>query len=264
MRDWRVSAHRPSPTARQSFTIPRLEESALSHESSNTRQASTQRSVRSFVRRVGRITSAQERAIRQLWPRFGVDFSPALLNLDELFGRTAERVLEIGFGDGESLVLQAARNPELDYLGVEVHRPGVGHCLLRAEAQDVRNLRLICNDAVEVLGRQIPDRSFERINLYFPDPWPKKRHHKRRLLQPDFLNLVARKLRDGGALHIATDWQNYAEHIDEVVADSDSLLVDERRVHDGDHPLDRPTTKFERRGLARGHRITEWRLVRNS
>jgi len=222
------------------------------------------RTVRSFVLRTGRITPAQERAFDELWPRYGLGFSAAPLDLDRIFGRTVARVLEIGFGDGESLVLEAAQNPGLDYLGIEVHRPGVGHCLLQAEAQDVRNLRLICHDAVEVLNRQIPDRSFRRINLYFPDPWPKKRHHKRRLLQADFLELAARKLHHGGALHVATDWQEYAEHIDEVVAVGNSFLVDERRVHGGDQPLDRPTTKFERRGLARGHKITEWRLVRNS
>jgi len=231
---------------------------------SDPSRSGPKRTVRSFVLRTGRITPAQERAFDELWPRYGLGFSAAPLDLDRIFGRTAARVLEIGFGDGESLVLEAVLNPERDYLGIEVHRPGVGHCLLQAEARQVRNLRLICHDAVEVLNRQIPDRSFRRINLYFPDPWPKKRHHKRRLLQPYFLELAARKLHDGGALHLATDWQNYAEHIDEVVAGGSSFLVDERRVHDGDRPLDRPTTKFERRGLARGHKITEWRLVRNS
>jgi tRNA (guanine-N7-)-methyltransferase len=244
------------------FTIPRIEESALSHESSNTCQPGTHRSVRSFVRRAGRITSAQRRAFDDLWPRYGLEFSAIPLDLQRAFGRPAERVLEIGFGDGESLVQQAAGNPELDYLGIEVHRPGVGHCLLQAEAQGIGNVRLISHDAIEVLKQQLPDRSLRRINLYFPDPWPKKRHHKRRLVQADFLKLAAGKLEQGGALHIATDWDNYAEHIDEVVAGSDEFLVRERRVHDGDRPLDRPTTKFERRGLALGHRITEWRLDR--
>jgi tRNA (guanine-N7-)-methyltransferase len=168
------------------------------------------------VRRSGRITSAQERAIGELWPRYGIPFSPAPRDLDSIFGRSAEPALEIGFGSGDSLVPLAAENPGLDYLGIEVHRPGIGHSLLRIEAEALRNLRLICHDAVEVLSRQIRDRSFMRINLYFPDPWPKKRHHKRRLLQPDFLELAAAKLQDSGAFHIATDWQNYAEHIDEA------------------------------------------------
>lgn len=223
----------------------------------------SRRTVRSFVLRGGRVTPAQERAFEKLWPRFGVEFSPAALDLDQIFGRMTERVLEIGFGNGESLVLQAAQNPGLDYLGVEVHRPGVGHCMLSAEAREVGNLRLIMHDAVEVLTQQIADGSFRRINLYFPDPWPKKRHHKRRLLQPDFLELLASKLTSGGAFHIATDWADYAAHIDDVVAGSNSFMVHERRVHQGEHPLDRPNTKFERRGLKQRHDITEWRLVRN-
>jgi tRNA (guanine-N7-)-methyltransferase len=234
----------------------------VSDESSNTHQPEARRSVRSFVRRAGRITPAQERAFHDLWPRYGLELSAIPVDLRRAFGRSSECVLEIGFGDGESFVQQASRNPAFDYLGIEVHRPGVGHCLLQAEAQGVDNVRLISQDAVEVLAQQIPDRSLIRINLYFPDPWPKKRHHKRRLVQADFLKLAAGKLKERGALHIATDWQNYAEHIDEVVAGSSEFLVGERRVHGGDQPLDRPTTKFERRGLLLGHRITEWRLDR--
>jgi tRNA (guanine-N7-)-methyltransferase len=221
------------------------------------------RSVRSFVRRTGRITAAQRHALDRLWPRYGIDFGDSPLDLDSRFGREAGRVLEIGFGDGESLVLQAASNPERDFLGIEVHRPGIGHCLLQAEARDVRNLRVISHDAVEVLKDRIVDQSFDRVNLYFPDPWPKKRHHKRRLVQSDFLELVAAKLVPGGSLYIATDWQNYAEHIDGVVAAGSAFRAGERRVHDGGSPLDRPATKFERRGLLQGHKITEWRLARN-
>jgi tRNA (guanine-N7-)-methyltransferase len=149
--------------------------------------------------------------MERLWPRFGVDFSSAPVDLNAVFGRGADRVLEIGFGDGETLVDQAAQNPAVDYLGVEVHRPGIGHCLLKADARGIGNLRDICHDAVEVLGQQIADQSFSRVNLYFPDPWPKKRHHKRRLMQADFLDLVASKLIPGGALHVATDWRNYSE-----------------------------------------------------
>jgi tRNA (guanine-N7-)-methyltransferase len=216
------------------------------------------------VRRAGRITPAQERAFEELWRYFGVEYAPGPLDLHRLFGRTAGRVLEIGFGNGEALVAQAAQNPGLDYLGLEVHRPGIGHCLLLAEAAGLGNLRLIGHDAVEVLGRQLADRSLRRINLYFPDPWPKKRHRKRRLLQGDFLELTAHKLEQGGALHVATDWEDYAEHIDDVISASNSFHVDKRYVHEGDRPLDRPTTKFERRGLAMDHKITEWRLVRNS
>jgi len=232
------------------------------HEPGKTPEPEAQRSIRTFVRRTGRITAAQRQAMERLWPRFGIDFSGASLDLDSIFGRSAGRVLEIGFGDGESLVLGAASHPELDFLGIEVHRPGVGHCLLQAEARDIRNLRLICHDALEVLKEQIADWSLHRVNLYFPDPWPKKRHHKRRLVQNDFLELVAAKLVPGGSLYIATDWHNYAEHIDGVVAAGSAFRAGERRVHDGDDPLDRPTTKFERRGLLQGHKITEWRLAR--
>ncbi len=172
-------------------------------------------------------------------------------------------MLEIGFGDGETLVRQAAEHPELDFLGIEVHRPGIGHCLLRAEASDLHNLRLIAHDAVEVLESQLPLCSLDRINIYFPDPWPKKRHHKRRLLQPDFLALIAGRLKPRGALCIATDWRNYADHIDDMIAASDSFNVVERREHSGDRPLDRPVTRFERRGRKEGHTIFDWHLVRN-
>lgn len=215
------------------------------------------------MRRTGRITAAQERALDRLWPRFGLEYSPVLLDLDEVFGRRDERVLEIGFGDGETLVRQAAEHPGLDFLGIEVHRPGIGHCLLRAEASGLQNLRLIAHDAVEVLEDQLPLSSLDRINIYFPDPWPKKRHHKRRLLQPDFLALIASRLKPRGALCIATDWRNYADHIDDMIAASDSFSVVERREHSGDRPLDRPVTRFERRGRKEGHTIVDWQLVRN-
>ena len=221
-----------------------------------------QRSVRSFVKRVGRKTPAQERALRELWPEFGIAFSEEPLDLRAVFGRTAPRVLEIGFGNGESLVEQASANPAIDYIGIEVHDPGVGHCLLHVEKAGVSNVRLINHDAVEVMSLQIPDGELSRINLYFPDPWPKKRHHKRRLVQPDFLELAAQKIEVAGSLYLATDWQNYAEHIDALIDSQERFEVSEKRVHSGDDPLDRPTTKFEKRGLKLGHRIWDWRLSR--
>jgi tRNA (guanine-N7-)-methyltransferase len=220
------------------------------------------RTVRSFVLRAGRLTPSQNRALKELWPEFGIDCGTELLDLDSIFGRTAPRVLEIGFGNGETLVAQAVASPGLDFIGVEVHGPGVGHCLLRAEAAGISNLRLIRRDAVEVLANQIPDASLQRVNLYFPYPWPKKRHHKRRILKTDFLQLLARKIQPGGTLHIATDWQNYAEYIDELVESDRGFELCERREHGGDDPLDRPTTKFERRGLKHDHRIWDWRLAR--
>ena len=216
------------------------------------------RTIRSFVRRAGRITSSQQRALEELWPVFGIEYSASPLDFEMAFDRAAPVVLEIGFGNGESLVEQAARSPEQNFLGVEVHEPGVGHCLLRAEAARIDNLRIIAHDAIEVLKNQVAPASLTRVNLYFPDPWPKKRHHKRRIVQNSFLELVASRLADGGTLQIATDWANYAEHIDEVFSRSDRFTCIERREHDGDAPLDRPRTKFERRGLGKGHRIVDW------
>jgi tRNA (guanine-N7-)-methyltransferase len=210
------------------------------------------------------MTFAQKRALRELWPLYGLDFSNARLDLDRLFGRHAPRILEIGFGNGESLIEQAAANPQFDFLGIEVHEPGAGHCLLLAKQSNMANLRIVLHDAFEVLQSQVPDDSLYRINLYFPDPWPKKRHHKRRILQPEFLALANRKLEPGGSLHIATDWENYALHIDELLAADGHFSIAERREHAGENALDRPTTKFEKRGLGKGHRIWDWRLEKNS
>ena len=219
------------------------------------------RTIRSFVRRAGRLTPSQQRALEELWPEFGVDYDEELLRFGALFGRSAPVVLEIGFGNGETLVQQAGEHPDLDFLGIEVHEPGIGHCLLAARNAGIRNLRLIRHDAMEVLVAMIPPASLARVNLYFPDPWPKKRHHKRRIVQPRFLDLVADRLSAGGSLHVATDWENYAEHIEAAVRESGRFECAERRVHSGDDPLDRPETKFERRGLRRGHRIRDWRFV---
>ena len=216
------------------------------------------RTIRSFVRRAGRITPSQQRAFETLWPEYGVEYRVELLAFKQLFGRSAPVVLEIGFGNGETLVEQAAANPDRDFIGIEVHEPGIGHCMLQAEAAGVTNLRLINHDAIEVLTNQVPQDSLSRLNLYFPDPWPKKRHHKRRIVAPPFLALVADRLADSGTLNIATDWANYAEHIDEVLAQSDNFSCIERREHDGEQPLHRPQTKFERRGLRKGHRIWDW------
>jgi len=226
------------------------------------RHAAKRRTIRSFVRRAGRLTPSQQRALDELWPGYGVDFAPHELDLDALFGRRAPRTLEIGFGNGETLVQHALENPSSDFIGIEVHEPGVGHCLLKAESAGVTNLKLIAHDAIEVLEQQVPAASLQRINLYFPDPWPKKRHHKRRIVQPSFLTLCADRLDSSGSLHIATDWANYADHIEAELAASNRFSLAERREHDGDNPLDRPMTKFERRGLRHGHQIRDWRFQR--
>ena len=229
---------------------------------SNT-EPTRRRAVRSFVKRAGRLTASQEKALANDWQVWGIDYSDAPVDLDSLFGRSAPRVLEIGFGNGDSLVEMAEANPATDYLGVEVHEPGVGHCLIRISEADVHNLRLVMHDAIDVLERQLGKDSLDRVNLYFPDPWPKKRHHKRRIVNPPFLALVASRLKAGGHLHIATDWENYAEHIDDALAGSSDFELEERREHEGSQPLDRPATKFEARGLRLGHRIWDWRFRRS-
>jgi len=222
------------------------------------------RPIRSFVRRTGRQTPSQQKALETYWPVLGIEYKSEQLDLAAVFGREAPNIVEIGFGNGDTLVQQAAENPDKNYIGIEVHEPGVGHCLLKATEAEISNLRLLMHDAIDVLTQQIPLESLSRVNLYFPDPWPKKRHHKRRIVQQDFLELIADRLQDGGTLNIATDWANYAEHIDEVLAESDRFTCTERREHDGDQPLDRPRTKFELRGLKKGHRICDWILTKST
>jgi tRNA (guanine-N7-)-methyltransferase len=212
------------------------------------------RGIKSFVARAGRMTTAQERAWHELWPRYGVDDQGGRLDLRALFGREAPCTLEIGFGNGESLLALAAAWPEQDFLGIEVHRPGVGHLMLRAEALGLTNLRIACRDAVEVLDQQLGDAALDAVLLYFPDPWPKKRHHKRRIVQPAFVDLVARKLKPGGRFRLATDWQNYAEQMLEV-AGACRALENEFKAGYAPRPDSRPLTRFETRGQRLGHGV---------
>jgi tRNA (guanine-N7-)-methyltransferase len=231
-------------------------------EAAPTEPKIAHRAVRSFVRRSGRITPAQSRALSELWPRFGLELGAGPLDLDRTFGRHAPRTLEIGFGDGESLVALAAAEPARDYLGVEVHAPGVGHCLLAAARADLCNLRLIREDAVEVLERAIGPAALDEVLIYFPDPWPKKRHHKRRLIQPRFVELLASRLAVGGRLRLATDWQPYAEAMLEVLGASaafSNAAPDGRYVP---RPPQRPVTKFERRGDRLGHVVRDLLYLR--
>jgi tRNA (guanine-N7-)-methyltransferase len=219
----------------------------------------TPRHIQSFVLRAGRMTAAQERALTELWPSYGVDLSEDPLDLEAVFARRAPRCLEIGFGIGEVIGSLAETHPDIDYLGIEVHRPGVGRLLLRAAQVNARNIRVICHDAVEVLNHNIPDDSLDEILVFFPDPWHKKRHHKRRLIGPTFVASAAAKLRPGGVLRLATDWQGYAEQMLAVCnADPqlESLSGDRTYVA---RPEFRPPTRFERRGARLGHGV--WDLA---
>lgn len=219
--------------------------------------SSSARRIHSFVRREGRMTRAQQRALTTLWQRFGVDAGAAPLDPIALFGRHAPLVLEIGFGDGESLATMASAEPGMNYLGVEVYRPGVGHLLLRAEALELTNLRVMCVNAVEVLEQQTPDRCLHRVQIFFPDPWPKARHHKRRLIQPSFVALLVRKLKSGGQLHIATDCEDYARSILEILHATAELTNQAPGNGFMARPVHRPSTRFERRGWALGHQVWE-------
>jgi len=213
------------------------------------------RSVRSFVLRAGRATAGQQRALTQLWPKYGVEFSPAALDLPTLFGRAAPRMLEIGFGAGEALLEFASAHPEIDCIGVEVHRPGVGRLLLGAEAATLSNLRVICHDAVEVLQHQLPPASIALVHIFFPDPWPKKRHHKRRLIQPAFVELLATVIAPGGTLRLATDWEPYAQHMREVIDASSAFANIAADAGFVARSAERTLTRFERRGQRLGHGV---------
>ncbi|CRD61588.1 tRNA (guanosine(46)-N7)-methyltransferase TrmB [Stenotrophomonas maltophilia] len=217
------------------------------------------REVRSFVLRQGRFTPAQQRAFDERWPRFGLDYTGQPRDLDATFGRPAHKVLEIGFGNGAALRFAAQHDPSRDYIGIEVHAPGVGR-LLNALAEDnADHVRLYHHDAVEVLQNEIADGALDEVRIYFPDPWHKKRHNKRRLLQPAFAELLVRKLRPGGRLHCATDWEDYAEQMWDVL-DATAGLVN-RAGPRGSVPRPdwRPQTHFETRGQKLGHGV--WDLL---
>jgi len=213
------------------------------------------RPIRSFVLREGRLTAGQARAFDLLWPRFGLDRQPGeVLDLPALFGNDRPVVLEIGFGNGESLAAMAAAAPERNFLGVEVHRPGVGHLLLRIEALGLTNLRVLREDAVVLLDQGLAPASLAGVNLFFPDPWPKKRHHKRRLVQPAFVERLARVIAPGGLFHAATDWLAYAEQMRAELDAADTSFVNTAgRGRFAPDPADRPPTKFELRGERLGH-----------
>jgi len=207
------------------------------------------------VLRQGRVSNAQRRAVDSLLPQFGIAYSPERSDFDAAFDRSAPRFLEIGFGMGETTAQIAAAHPQNDYLGIEVHTPGVGGLLRLIEAQQLTNIRIIQHDAVEVATHMIPPHSLSGIHVFFPDPWPKKRHHKRRLLQPAFVHLLASRLLAGGYLHVATDWEEYAAQILQVLS-AEPLLANSVEGF-SPRPDHRPLTKFETRGLKLGHVVRD-------
>jgi tRNA (guanine-N7-)-methyltransferase len=229
----------------------------ISHEFDE--QGRPLRRIRSFVRRQGRLTKGQQQALDTLWPLMGVEYQAGPADFSALFGRDAPVTLEIGFGMGASLVQMAAAHPQHNFLGIEVHLPGVGACLLNAREAGIDNLRVMCHDAVEVLVNMIPDNSLALVQLFFPDPWHKARHNKRRLVQGPFVEILRQKLQPGGVFHMATDWQPYAEHMLAVMSEAGgyrNLSVQ------GDYvprPEFRPLTKFEQRGQRLGHGV--WDLM---
>lgn len=217
------------------------------------------RTVRSFVKREGRLTKGQAAAIERQWPVMGLSIAGGLQDLKAVFGNDHPVTLEIGFGMGHSLVEMAHNEPERNFIGVEVHEPGVGACLMAAEQEGVNNLRIYNEDAVEVLKQCIADHSLDRVQIFFPDPWHKKRHHKRRIIQPEFVELLVQKLVPGGILHLATDWQNYAEHMLDVL-NANAELTNLSATNDYvPRPTTRPKTKFEQRGERKGHGV--WDLM---
>jgi tRNA (guanine-N7-)-methyltransferase len=216
------------------------------------------RRIRSFVLRQGRLTKGQERAIETVWPQFGIDYTENLLDLSQVFGRNAsKKILEIGFGMGESTAKIALTLPDCDFLAVEVHTPGIGSLLKKIEELALTNIRIIQHDVVEVLQNMLADNSLDGVHIFFPDPWHKKRHHKRRLIQAAFVKLLCSKLKTGAYIHVATDWQEYAEWVLEVLSAEPQL---QNTAQDyAEKPSYRPLTKFENRGIKLGHGV--WDLV---
>ncbi len=216
------------------------------------------RPVRSFVLRQGRLTRGQDDALQNIWPIFGIERGDSALDIDNLFESKAPVTLEIGFGDGVSLATMAENAPDKNFIGIEVHKPGVGRLLHLIDEKKLTNVRVMDDDAVQIIKNRIPEASLDRVQLFFPDPWHKKRHNKRRIVQDDFVSLIASRLKPGGVFHLATDWEPYAEHMAEVMeasADFSSMADTPYSAK----PEERPTTKFETRGIKLGHGV--WDLL---
>jgi tRNA (guanine-N7-)-methyltransferase len=217
------------------------------------------RTVKSFVRRQGRMTLGQDRGMELGWPRFGLSKTGGLLDIDTVFGRKAPIVFEIGFGMGESLAVMARAEPEKNFIGVEVHRPGIGRLLSQMHDEEIGNIRLFEGDTKDVLGVAIADGALDRVQIYFPDPWHKTKHHKRRLIQAEFVQLLVTKLRPGAVLHLATDWEPYAKQMLRVLSAEPGLANMATSGHYSERPDWRPLTKFEARGQGLGHGV--WDLL---
>ena len=220
--------------------------------------------IRSYVIRAGRMTEGQKNAFDQWWPSYGLSLFDGEADLEERFGREAARVVEIGFGMGDSLLAMAKAYPDTDFVGIEVHPPGVGRIINNAGAEGVKNLKVYMADAIDVLTDCFADESLDRVQLYFPDPWHKKKHNKRRIVQPPFVELIRRKLKVGGVFHMATDWENYADHMMEVMtlAEGYGNCADEYCF--SEVPEFRTKTKFEARGERLGHGVWDLLFVKNS
>jgi tRNA (guanine-N7-)-methyltransferase len=214
--------------------------------------------IRSFIRRQGRVTPGQQLALDNYWAKYCLD-PKADYDLAQVFGRVAPLVIEIGFGNGESLAKMAAANPDTDYIGIEVHKPGVGHLMMLLDQQGLNNVRIYCHDAIEIIEHKIADNSLAGVHLFFPDPWPKKKHHKRRIVRPYFLELLVRKLKTGGYFHAATDWQNYAGAMLVILSAGSGLKNASPTGDYCERPEYRPLTKFEHRGIRLGHGV--WDLI---
>lgn len=217
------------------------------------------RPIRSYVLRQGRLTEGQQRAFQELWPQYGLTLDQQPLRFASIFHREAPITLEIGFGNGEALAQIAARHPEEDFLGVEVHTPGVGHLMLRLAEQESDNVRILQTDAMELLRQHLPQASLTRVQLYFPDPWHKRRHHKRRIVQQTFADLIQRALRPGGVIHMATDWEDYARQMMTVFTHHSGFRNQAGKGNFSPRPETRPMTKFEQRGQRLGHGV--WDLL---
>lgn len=220
------------------------------------------RQIRSFVLRQGRLTKGQQQAIQKLWSTCGIDYHQQQLDFSQLFTNDNPIILEIGFGMGASLVEMANNHKNENFLGIEVHRPGVGACLMAIEQYQLDNIRVMCHDAVEVLENMIPDASLNKVQIFFPDPWHKAKHNKRRIIQPEFVQLLRKKLKIDGVIHLATDWQPYAEYMLEVLNNAKGLQ--NLSINNGyvPKPVYRPMTKFEKRGLNLGHNVWDLQFKR--